>query len=412
MPGMSTLFHEKLPNGLWLIAESIDTAQSLSMSLLTPAGVVYQPEDQQGLAAILTEHICRGAGGRTAREHSDELGRLGVQRGVNAGGNHLILSATMIGSMVDEALPLLVDMICRPNLDGQSLEPCRELAIQAIDGLMDEPQERVMLELRNRYYPEPLGRSPYGYREHITGINLDQILSFHQRQFVPGGSIIAFAGRLDYDHLKAKVCELTDGWHGQVQEPDAGQPSPRQYHHIESETAQVHLALAYPAVPEPDENSMLQRAACAVLSGGMSSRLFTEVREKRGLCYAVSARYASHKTHGAVMTYAGTVPDRAQQTYDVLHTELIRLSEGIQADEFERAIVGMKSRLVMQGESTAARANAIATDQFVLGRPRSLDEIAARVDRITLDDLNGFIASNRPGEMTTVSIGPVTLKVD
>jgi predicted Zn-dependent peptidase len=156
---------------------------------------------------------------------------------------------------------------------------------------------------------------------------------------------------------------------------------------------------------------MLQRAAVAVLSGGMSGRLFTEVREKRGLCYAVFSRYAADQHRGMVLAYAGTTTARAQETLDVLVGELRRLSDGVRRDEFDRAVVGMKSHLIMQGESTPARSGALAADQAVRGRPRSLDELAKEVDALDFDQLNRFVATHRPGEMTTVTIGPAALKL-
>ena len=155
---------------------------------------------------------------------------------------------------------------------------------------------------------------------------------------------------------------------------------------------------------------MLQHTATAVLSGGMSGRLFTEVREKRGLCYAVAARYTGQRDWGTVGGYAGTTPERAQETLDVFIAELRRLSEGIDASEFQRAIIGMKSRLVMQGESSAARANTIAADVHIFGRPRSLDELTQCVDAVTLEKLNDYIKTNPPGEITVVTLGPDALK--
>ena len=141
----------------------------------------------------------------------------------------------------------------------------------------------------------------------------------------------------------------------------------------------------------------------------MSGRLFTEVREKRGLCYAVYAAYASHKRIGAMLAYAGTTAARAQETLDVLEGELRKLSLGVDESEFRRAIVGMKSRLVMQGESTGARAGAIAGDQVVLGRPRTLEELTERVDHVTFERLNEYLKNHPPGAMTTVTIGPSPL---
>ena len=144
----------------------------------------------------------------------------------------------------------------------------------------------------------------------------------------------------------------------------------------------------------------------------MAGRLFAEVREKRGLCYSVYATYAAGRERGAVFGYAGTTPPRAQQTLDVMVGELRRLSDGVDESEFQRAIVGMKSRLVMQGESTGARAGSLATDQYVLGRPRGLDELATRVDGVTHEALNAFLREHPPGEMTVTTIGPDPLKTE
>ncbi len=143
----------------------------------------------------------------------------------------------------------------------------------------------------------------------------------------------------------------------------------------------------------------------------MGSRLFTEVREKRGLCYAVYAGYVGQRDYGAVLSYAGTTtPTRAQDTLDVLRGEHERMREGVEDDEFDRAVIGMKSRLVMQGESTAARARAVVTDQFIYGRPRSLDEQTKEIDGVTEEALRRYAAEHPPGPMTIVTIGPKALR--
>ncbi len=408
---MSRIDRHQLRNGLWLVAEPIESAQSVAMSMLLPAGVATEPADRQGVGTLLAEMICRGAGDLDARAHSDALDQLGVQRGTGVETMHLRIGATMIGAKLPEALPLVLDMVRRPQLAEEALGPSRDLAIQAIDALEDEPQQKVLLELRQRHYPQPFGRSPLGRREHLKAISLDQVRSFWKSVFVPGGAVLGFAGRLDWPQLQQQVEKLLGDWTGQTTEPTQDHAPPRGHVHREAESAQVHIGVAYDAPPEPDPNSVLQRAAVAVLSGGMSGRLFTEVREKRGLCYSVAARYGSDRDRGVVLGYAGTTAPRAQETLDVMTAELRRLSEGVAADEFERAIVGMKSRLVMHGESTSARAHAIVADQYDLGRPRSLDDLAAEVDAVTLERLNDFVRTHRPGPMTVVTIGPNQLKV-
>ena len=143
----------------------------------------------------------------------------------------------------------------------------------------------------------------------------------------------------------------------------------------------------------------------------MSGRLFTEVREKRGLVYSVSASYHGQKDRGDVLAYAGTTTPRAQETLDVLAHELRRIADGVDASEFDRAVVGMKSGLVMQGESTSARAASIANDVHLYGRPRSLDDAAEEIQGLTLEKLNAYVADRRPGEMTVVTLGPEALRV-
>ncbi|MEO0588348.1 MAG: insulinase family protein, partial [Planctomycetota bacterium] len=232
----------------------------------------------------------------------------------------------------------------------------------------------------------------------------------HARIAVPGGAIVGVAGNVDAEAVAARVGELTEGWSG-VAEAEAGSDDrPTGYTHLEAKTTQVHIAGASHAVAERDaERAVVQQAAVAALSGGMSGRLFTEVREKRGLCYSVFATYSGLADRGAVFSYAGTTTARAQETLDVLAGELDRLSEGITQEEFDRAIVGMKSRLVMQGESTAARAAAISRDVYVHGGPRTLGARAAQVDALTLDAVNAFVAEGGAKATTWVTIGPEAL---
>jgi len=138
----------------------------------------------------------------------------------------------------------------------------------------------------------------------------------------------------------------------------------------------------------------------------MSSRLFTEVREKRGLVYHVSARYHSMKEHAGVFTYAGTVPDKAQETFDTTVGELRRLGEGVQEEEMLRARTQLKSALIMQGESTAARANALAADWYHLKRLRSLEELSDAIDGVTAPEVLAYLRDFPAEHFTVLVIGP------
>ncbi len=409
---MNQIQTHRFDNGLVLVAEKIESAQSLAMTMLLPAGTAYEPDDQIGVATLLSDMMFRGTESMATREHSDAMDDLGLDRVTAVDSLFLRLNATMIHTKLDDALPLLFDMVLQPALTAETLEPARDLAIQGLEALDDEPQQKTFIALRQRHYRYPMNRCTFGEIDAIEKMTIEQVKAYKDKTFVPGGTILSFAGQFDFEHLKAKVGQLLGDWQGSCDEAKlSGEPA-RGYEHITAESQQVHIGMAYDAVDETDEEAaMLQRAAIAVLSGGMSGRLFTEVREKRGLCYAVYGTYASNKLMGVVLGYAGTTPQRAQETLDVMRGEFVRLSEGIEQNEFDRAMVGMKTRLVMQGESTRARASAIAMDQHTFGQPRTLDQLIAQVDAVTLDKLNEYVKANVPGAMTIITIGPDALTV-
>jgi predicted Zn-dependent peptidase len=155
---------------------------------------------------------------------------------------------------------------------------------------------------------------------------------------------------------------------------------------------------------------MVERLGTSVLSGSSSGRLFTEVRQKRSLCYSVGASYRAGRDTGMVTLYAGTTPERAQQTLDVCIEQIENMRHGVREDEFNRAVVGLKSAQIMQGESTPSRAAALVYDQFRIGRARTLEEVAKQIDAINRDAVNRYIATRDFGEFTVVSIGPEALR--
>jgi predicted Zn-dependent peptidase len=228
-------------------------------------------------------------------------------------------------------------------------------------------------------------------------------------RFTPEGTILAVAGNIDWQAF----CDLADEHFGDWSAPPAAPVRPGAVAggitHIEKDSTQVHLALAQAAPVMADAQYYPVRLAAAVLSEGMSSRLTTEVREKRGLVYHVSTRYHTLKTHAGLFTYAGAVPGKAQETLEVTVGELRRLAEGIEADEMARARTQLKSATVMQGESTAARAGALANDWYHLRRLRSLREICDAVDRVTGDEALACLRAFPAANFTMLVIGPAPL---
>lgn len=408
---MSTITTTRLDCGMDLVIEPISGVRSAGMCWLVPGGTAREPEPLEGLGAMWSELVFRGAGGRDARASADALDRLGVSRGADTETFFFRFTGTMLGARVADALPLYADMVRAPRFDGADIEPVRDLCLQEIEALVDDPHERVMLLARQMHAPAPLNRSGLGRPESLTAISPDDLTREWDRTAKPEGAVLAVAGALDPGEITERVRSLTADWSGSAPEIEPGAPAPRGRRHLDDDTNQVHLAVVHDAPPERSPDAPLERVIAAVLSGGMSSRLFTEVREKRGLVYSVSAQYAASRDFGRVAAYAGVTPDKARETLDVLRAELTRLTAegdagGVTDSEFARAITGIKSSLVMGGESTSARAAALATDWFRLGRPRSLDERLAQIDAVTRDEVNAYASRRSLGELTIASIGP------
>ncbi len=395
--------------GVPLLVERHDTAGSAALTWLLPVGSSCDPPGQVGASTCLAEWLWRGAGDLDSRGLSNALDRCGVQRSSHVASRHLSISATLIGDRLAEALPILSSIVLRPRFEDAAFEAVRDLTLQTLAGLRDEHQQRTMLLARQHHFPEPFNRSGYGEQADVQALTPGQARRVWRQWARPDGSIIGLAGNVDGPAVAQQLDALLGEWSGKVVEAKAqAWPEPRM-HHVQEEIAQVHIAVAAPAPADPERESILHRVATAVLSGGMSGRLFTEVREKRSLCYSVHASYAAGRDFGALFAYSGTTAERAQETLDVLLAELERLHEGVDQAEFDRAVIGLKSRLVMQGESTGARASSIANDLYNRGVARTLDEMRAELEAVTLKEVNTYLAARSAGPFTIVTLGPKAL---
>jgi predicted Zn-dependent peptidase len=385
--------------------------QSAAMTLLVPAGAAIDPRGGSGTGTVLSDLLLRGAGSRDSRQLTEYLDSLGLQRSSGVGVHHMRFGCAAVASRVVESLSAYADIIRRPHMPEVGFDAARDLALQSLAGLEDEPRQKVLIKLREWHFPWPYGRPTMGTKEDLEKLTLDLCKLHHGKRFHGKGSIIALAGNIDFNQIREEVARHLGDWNGMPELPVELVPPPGRVHHEHHKSEQTHIGIAYPCIEETHPDYYTMRLAMEVLSGGMSGRLFTEVREKRGLVYNVWAGYTSLKGYGSIMGYAGTSNDRAQATINTFVAELHRLSDGVTAQELERARTGLKAATIMQGESTGARAGSIAHDYFIRGRIRTLDEIKKAVDDVTLDQVNEWLKRNRPGEFTVVTVGPKELKI-
>lgn len=384
----------------------MDWAESVSWSLLLPYGPVLDPPELEGLASLVCEMTLRGAGDRDGHDFLYALENLGCETSEAVAHLHTGFGGSTLAENLLPSLELLADQVLRPRFPAGQLEAAKQVLRQDIFSLDDDPTRRLMLELSRNFLPDPWGRSSLGTLETLDRITLGDIRDRHARLYQPEGAILSVAGKLDWDTLRRAAEKSFGNWQARpvpgIVEHSVGKTPV----HLPCDSAQTHIGVAYPCAELRSPDYMLAWSAVGVLSGGMSSRLFDEIRERRGLCYSVYASYSTLKDRAGVYCYCGTGSDRARESLETLLAELDRLRSGIDPGELRRLKIRAKSVLVMQQESTGARSGTMTRDWYHLGRIRTLGEVEAAVDALTLDAINEYLAAHPPGPFHIVTLGP------
>jgi predicted Zn-dependent peptidase len=401
-----------LKNGMVVLGEPMEAVESVAFDFMLPGGASQLPDGCCGAGSVIADWIFKGAGDKDSRGLGDALDGLGLHRVSSVGSSHITIGAVLEAGNLAEAIELYADIILRASLKEDQFELARQLAIDGVCALDDDPRHKVMLKLQEQFYPSPLGRSPLGEIPELKTLTAQISKQIIKNNFNLSQTIFAVAGKYDFDTIVAQMENLFSRTkNGTQQSIVLVRGGADKYTHLHNDGAQVHIGLMTETVKPTDEDYYNARVAVSVLSGGMSARLFTEVREKRGLCYAVGAQYHGLKEAAGIACYAGTTPDKAQETLDVIAAEFNRLGDGISEEEIERAKVGLKSSLVLQSESSSNRAAGTGGDYYMLGRVRSLDEIKSKIERTTVDSVLEFLRRNQFKGFTVVTIGPKEIKV-
>ena len=392
-------------NGLTLLVEQMPWLESAAVTFLLPAGCQRDPTTQPGLAKLTAEMLQRGCGNLPSRELEQAMDQLGLARSTAVTNYHTRLSAAMPATRLPAALSLYADLLQRPLLPATQIDDGRMVCIQELLAMQDDLSQKLMEQLRIRQYPDPYSRSAHGTLEALQEISIDDVQQFHTQNFTPRETIISIAGNVNSKEMSQTVNALFGNWKGNKPTQINTTPPPSGHHHIDQESNQTQIGIVFPSVPYSHPDYFQARGAVGVLSDGMSSRLFSEVREKRGLCYTVFAMCHTLREQGCVLTYAGTTTERAQETLDVLLSELIRLGDGILPEELGRLKAKIKSGLIMQQESSNSRASSIAADWHLLGKVRTTHELSQILDDLSCDSINHYLANNRPTNFRVVTLG-------
>jgi predicted Zn-dependent peptidase len=379
-----------LDSGVRVVTEAMPSVRSIALGFWIRTGSRDEPGEQAGISHFLEHLLFKG----TDRFSSQEIDELFDARGaeVNAGTGKETTSvySRFLDVHLERAFDVLQDMVLRPSYPD--IDSVRQVVIEEIAMYEDEPSDKVHDVLAGAIFGgHPLGRPVIGRAEVISSVPVPQIAKWHDGRYVANNIVVAAAGNLDHD----RIVELVENAFGDaasapVAEPVEAQAAPAVRFHTK-ETEQYHLALGGLGIARGDERRFAMRVLDTILGGSTSSRLFQEVREKRGLAYSVFSYASQYVDAGQVAVYVGTRPDNVQEAMKVIGDELSRLqSDGVTPAELDRARDNVKGRTVLSMESSATRMNRLGSSVLMDVPVLTVDEVLARFDAVTLDDVMGL----------------------
>jgi predicted Zn-dependent peptidase len=410
-----------LDSGVRVVSEPLPAVRSVALGFWIGAGSAHERDAEAGISHLLEHMLFRGSERYGSEEIDQIFDAMGAE--LNAGTDKEATSvySRVLDRHLERAFDVIADMVWRP-LMGE-LEAEREVVLEEIAMYEDDPQDRVFDVLGEAVFGgHPLGRAVIGRAKVVGSVTREQLRAFHATHYTPSEVVIAAAGSVDHDALveMALAAEAERGLESAVAgsaagelradgADDLGEPTfERRVRFLRKDTEQYHLCLGGRGMAREDERRFALRVLDNILGGGASSRLFQEVRERRGLAYSVFSFSNLYAHTGEVGLYVGTRPENLQEAVAVLAAELERfVREPADAQELERSRENAKGRMVLAMESTAARMNRLGSSVLCDLPILTVEEVIARIDAVTIDDLRELAAELFRGpELSVAAIGP------
>ena len=399
-----------LDSGVRVVTEAMPSVRSVSLGFWIGTGSRAESDDEAGLSHLLEHLLFKGSDKYGSLEIDQIFDAMGAELNAGTGKETTSVYARVIDDRVSEAFDVMADMVFRPAL--RDIDSERAVILEEIAMYEDDPQEKVFDVLGEAVFGEhPLGRAIIGRASVIADTPAEQIARFHAERYQGRNIVIAAAGAVDHDAFVELAAAAIA-----ARRPDAPVPRPLPAPNLggarrrfeRKDTEQYHVCLGGPGLARDDERRFALRVLDNVFGGTSSSRLFQEIRERRGLAYAVYSFTSAYHDTGQVGLYLGTRPDNIKEGLSVIGAELGRLrEEPATPDELARAKENLKGRVVLALESTAARMNRLGSEILAELPLLSLDETVARIDAVSLDDLAGLVDELwAPERLSAAGIGP------
>lgn len=405
-----------LPGGLRVVTETVPGVRSAAFGISAATGSRDEDSAHAGSAHFLEHLLFKGTTTRSALEIAALLDSVGADHNAYTTKEHTCYYAKVLDRDLPLAVDVVGDMVANSVLDENEVETERGVILEEIAMYEDEPADLVDDVFAAHFFGDsPLGRPILGTNDTIRALPRERIVEQYRDAYVPGELIVTAAGSLDHDLLVEEVRkvfaeQLAAAGDARPRRPRIGGPSVATYGGtvVESrETEQAHIILGSEGMVRTDPRWQASRLLSAALGGGMSSRLFQEVREKRGLAYAVHAYHIAYSDIGTFQIYAGCLPEKADEVIGVCREELAKVAEsGITDEELRRAKGQIQGAMVLGTEGTNARMGRLLSHELNYTRHFSVDEELARLDAVTVDDLAQVAADLMARPRALAVIGP------
>ena len=400
----------RLDNGLTVISQDYPQLETVALGVWVKAGARDETLEEGGLAHLLEHMAFKGTEQRTALQIAEEIEAAGGDINAATGMESTAYYARVLKNDWPMALDILADILNNPVFDPAELEREKGVILQEIAAAIDTPDDLVFDVAQDTAFPgHALGRSILGKPERVARYDSAAIAGYRQSHYGAARMVVSAAGRIDHRQLVDAASRLlgglpagaTTGW----TTPDfAGGPV-----RIKRKLDQAHIVFTLPGLPYLSDDIYALQVLAGLLGAGMSSRLFQELRERRGLCYSVYAYAASYADAGLFNIYVATAPDKVNEVWRVAGGIVSDLAGKVGADEVQRAAAQLKTGLVMSLESTSGRADQMARQFLALGRVPDIADITARIDAVTPGDVErlagAMLAHRRLGTAAVGALG-------
>lgn len=410
---MSLIRRSTLPSGIKVITEEVPDMESSSIGIWVRTGSRDETPEVNGVSHFIEHLLFKGTERRTALDISREIESVGGVLNAFTGREYTCFYAKVLNKDLPLAVDLLSDMVLNSKFAPEEIEREKQVVLHEIKMVEDTPDDLVHDLFAERFWPgHPLGRPILGTSETMAAMTRDQITGYFSKRYRPENIFITAAGGLGHNEVKRHASAAFRGVKKAGHKARAARPRPRRGTELfDRKVGQVHLCLGVPVPPQSDPDRYAVFLLSTILGGGMSSRLFQEIREKRGLAYSVYSYLSLYKDTGALTVYAGTSKKSFAEVVDLVLAEFARLRKGVGREELGHAKEQLKGGMLLGLETSDSRMSKLARDEIYFGRPVRISAMVKDIDRVGPEDMSRVARKLLLARRATlVTVGKVTAK--